>query len=215
MLDPQSLQAGPLPPDKTYRAWQTAARQTVMRLDPQERTAGPMPFFGKMVRDSLLQTQSAGLAYAPEGADSQAASTVPALAYQNDRPGMTFDDVVDMINPLQHLPVIGTLYRKLSGDTLSPISNIIGGALFGGPVGAVASTVNVIVKDRTGRDVTENAFSMVGIETAPRQPEITYSPIDTSAPPTSESARANAAYTAAGMRNFAAQTVTRDHGWNV
>ncbi len=211
MLDPQSLQAGPLPPDKTYRAWQSAARQTVMRLDPEARTAGPMPFFGKMVQDSLLQAQSAGLAYAPDTASSQGADT--ALTYQNEQSGMTFGDVVDMINPLQHLPVIGTLYRKLSGDTLSPMSNIIGGALFGGPIGAVASTVNVIVKDRTGRDVTENAFSMVGIETAKAPPKITYSPLDANA--SRESSRANAAYTAAGMRNFAAQTTESDYNWNV
>lgn len=212
MLDLQSLQTGPLPPDKTYRAWQSATKQAVMRLDRQERTAGPMPFFGKMVQDSLLQAQSAGLAYAPA---SQAADRAASLAYQNKQPGMTFGDVVDMVNPLQHLPVIGTLYRKLSGDTISPISSIIGGALFGGPVGAVASTVNVIVKDRTGRDVAENAFSMVGIETAPKQPEITYSPLGMSSPITEGPSRANAAYTAAGMRNFAAHSSKNDYSWNI
>ena len=31
--------------------------------------------------------------------------------------GFSFLDVLDIINPLQHLPVISTLYRQVTGDT--------------------------------------------------------------------------------------------------
>lgn len=57
--------------------------------------------------------------------------------------GLTFRDVLDVVNPLQHIPLIGTLYRKLTGDTIDPAMRIAGGALFGGPIGAIASTVAV------------------------------------------------------------------------
>lgn len=46
--------------------------------------------------------------------------------------GLTFGDVLDLINPLQHIPLLGGLYRKLAGDAIDPAIRIAGGALFGG-----------------------------------------------------------------------------------
>jgi len=59
--------------------------------------------------------------------------------------GLTFSDIIDVINPLQHIPVIGTLYRKLTGDVIDPATRIAGGALFGGPIGAAFSAVAVAI----------------------------------------------------------------------
>lgn len=59
--------------------------------------------------------------------------------------GLTFGDVFDLINPLQHIPLLGGLYRKLTGDTIDPAMRIAGGALFGGPIGAAVATVAVAV----------------------------------------------------------------------
>ncbi|MDA0305923.1 MAG: hypothetical protein O3B76_06505 [Proteobacteria bacterium] len=70
--------------------------------------------------------------------------------------GFTFFDFLDIINPLQHIPVIGTLYRQITDDTLDPGSRVIGGTLFLGPVGTVASVANVLVDDATGKDVGEH-----------------------------------------------------------
>lgn len=61
--------------------------------------------------------------------------------------GLTFADVIDIVNPLQHIPVISTFYRKLTGDTIDPAMRIAGGALFGGPLGALASTMVVAVNE--------------------------------------------------------------------
>ncbi|MFD2261841.1 hypothetical protein ACFSM5_03010 [Lacibacterium aquatile] len=66
--------------------------------------------------------------------------------------GLTFDDVLDMVNPLHHLPIIGPIYRELTGDTLSPGARLIGGTLFGGPVGLVASAMELGVQEEFGRD---------------------------------------------------------------
>ncbi|MEQ8505405.1 MAG: hypothetical protein RIB80_08765 [Rhodospirillales bacterium] len=67
--------------------------------------------------------------------------------------GMTFLDLVDVVNPLQHIPVVSTLYRDLTGDTLDPAPRIMGGTLFMGPIGLVASVANVMVEHNTGKDM--------------------------------------------------------------
>ncbi len=38
----------------------------------------------------------------------------------------TFDDFIDVINPLQHLPIVSTLYRALTGDEISPQARAVG-----------------------------------------------------------------------------------------
>ena len=37
--------------------------------------------------------------------------------------GFTFLDMLDIINPLQHIPVVSTLYRAITGDTIEPITS--------------------------------------------------------------------------------------------
>ena len=70
--------------------------------------------------------------------------------------GLTFLDLIDIINPLQHIPGIATLYRNWSGDTIDPVSQIAGSTLYFGPIGAAVAAANVAVKASTGRDVGEH-----------------------------------------------------------
>lgn len=229
MIDPYSLSAPASQTDFSFSQWEKSARVAVMRLDPHERTAGPIPNFGTMVKGNLLGAQGAGNAYAPETPMAETKADIDVTRVTDDKE-YTFEDVIDMVNPLQHLPVVGTLYRKFTGDTIKPFSNIIGGALFGGPVGAVASTVNVITKNRTGKDMAENAFSLVGVDmTPPRPAEITYdtrgmahtaaaknnmaNTTHVSPQQAQEIVRANAAYAALEKRNFAA-AVAPSYNWN-
>lgn len=74
--------------------------------------------------------------------------------------GFTFSDLLDVINPLQHIPVVSSLYRNLTGDALGPLPHIAGGALFGGPIGAAASLVNVIISEATGKDMGEHVLAL-------------------------------------------------------
>lgn len=67
--------------------------------------------------------------------------------------GLTFWDLVDVVNPLQHIPVVSTLYRDLTDDTLDPAPRVMGGTLFMGPIGLVASVANVMVEHNTGKDM--------------------------------------------------------------
>lgn len=64
--------------------------------------------------------------------------------------GFTFADLLDVINPLQHLPVIGDVYRALTGDEASAGARLAGGTLFGGPLGLASSVVGLAVEEATG-----------------------------------------------------------------
>ena len=68
---------------------------------------------------------------------------------------MGFDDFLDIINPLQHLPVIGWAYRKITGDTINPIPAMIGGTLFGGGIGLLTSAIQEVLIDRESRQETQ------------------------------------------------------------
>ena len=60
--------------------------------------------------------------------------------------GISFRDVIDVINPLHHVPVLGTIYRRISGDVIDPAMRVAGGALFGGPIGAAIAAAGVMFK---------------------------------------------------------------------
>ena len=70
-------------------------------------------------------------------------------------------DMIDMVNPLQHLPLIGSAYRSLTGDDINPAGRIIGGAIFGGGLGASASIANVITQEETGKDMSGLVVSKI------------------------------------------------------
>ncbi len=74
--------------------------------------------------------------------------------------GFGFFDFLDMINPLQHIPILSGLYRKLTGDEISPGARLIGGSIFGGPIGFAAALANVVVEDASGNDIGGHVFAM-------------------------------------------------------
>ncbi|MCF8495984.1 MAG: hypothetical protein K9G62_04870 [Alphaproteobacteria bacterium] len=74
----------------------------------------------------------------------------------------TFADVLDMVNPLQHIPVVGHFYRAFTGDTIKPAGKLIGGAVFGGALGAATGALNIILQAETGMDAEEHALSFLG-----------------------------------------------------
>jgi hypothetical protein len=68
-------------------------------------------------------------------------------------------DLLDLINPLQHIPIVGQAYRAVSGDTLGPPARIFGGLLFGGPAGLMASLGGAML-DASG--ASERALALIG-----------------------------------------------------
>ncbi|MDE3016811.1 MAG: hypothetical protein KGI29_07860 [Pseudomonadota bacterium] len=73
----------------------------------------------------------------------------------------TFKDLLDTINPLEHIPIISSIYQSITGDTPSTGSRLAGGALFGGPLGFAASLFNAILKSGTGADLEGNVMAAI------------------------------------------------------
>lgn len=96
----------------------------------------------------------------------QAESYNPAQAGKPKPPNIVNDSFIDgfaglldIINPLQHIPGVSTIYSQLTGDKSSPAASIIGGAIFGGPIGLIASIANAIFEQETGKDIGSHLFA--------------------------------------------------------
>ncbi|MCR9212862.1 MAG: hypothetical protein NXI13_04035 [Proteobacteria bacterium] len=74
--------------------------------------------------------------------------------------GFGFDDFLDIINPLQHIPFVSSLYREITGDEINPGSRMIGGTLFSGGIGLAVSFINSAIEDSTGKDVGEHVIAV-------------------------------------------------------
>ncbi|MBI1208826.1 MAG: hypothetical protein GC191_16265 [Azospirillum sp.] len=74
----------------------------------------------------------------------------------------TFDDLIDILNPLQHLPVISGLYRDLTGDSISPYARVMGDILFaGGPIGAIMAMNDTLMIQKNGTDLGDTILAGV------------------------------------------------------
>lgn len=73
---------------------------------------------------------------------------------------LSFWDLLDLVNPLQHIPGVNAIYRELTGDTIKPPMKLIGSTILGGPVGFAAAMADSIIEEATGRDVAGHAMTM-------------------------------------------------------
>ena len=69
---------------------------------------------------------------------------------------MTFHDVLSALNPLQYLPVVGTIYRAVTGDVipegLRRLGSMLVSGLLGGPIGLGINMVTTLAEKITGID---------------------------------------------------------------
>ncbi|MGH6946310.1 MAG: hypothetical protein ACREDZ_03200, partial [Kiloniellales bacterium] len=82
-----------------------------------------------------------------------------ALADGTNAAELGFGDLLDLVNPLQHLPVVSSVYRALTGDEIRPAARVLGDTLYGGPLGLLAGLVNVVSEQVNGRDIGENLMA--------------------------------------------------------
>lgn len=54
---------------------------------------------------------------------------------------ITFDEVLQGLNPLHHLPGVGMIYRAATGTEIHPAMRVLGAGLAGGPLGMVLAGV--------------------------------------------------------------------------
>lgn len=75
--------------------------------------------------------------------------------------------VIDVINPLQHIPVVSAIYRHMTGDEMHPVAKLAGDTLYGGPVGAALAVADISYEKITGQDAGE---TMIAAFTGGRTP---------------------------------------------
>jgi hypothetical protein len=74
----------------------------------------------------------------------------------------SFKDLLDIVNPLQHLPVVGSIYRYLTGDEPAVGTRVIGDTLYGGPIGfGVSVASNALLTSSDGKDLGERMLADV------------------------------------------------------
>jgi len=91
----------------------------------------------------------------PVSADKSSGDTSGAAPHES-----FFHHLWDVINPLQHLPVIGTIYRAITGEHLDPVEKIAGDTLYGGLWGAVSSIDEVAFESITGKSFEDTALAL-------------------------------------------------------
>jgi hypothetical protein len=91
----------------------------------------------------------------PVSADKSSGDTSGAAPHES-----FFHHLWDVINPLQHLPVIGTIYRAITGEHLDPVEKIAGDTLYGGLWGAVSSIADVAFESITGKSFEDTALAL-------------------------------------------------------
>jgi hypothetical protein len=87
-----------------------------------------------------------------------------AKATGTDKIQLGFKDVLDLINPLQHIPIVSNIYQAVSGDdTIKPAIKTSGDIIYGGPLGGLSSVADDIFKQASGKDIVSTLASWAGI----------------------------------------------------
>jgi len=130
-------------------------------------------------------------------------SSHPAVALGTPTNPVTFDDVLSAMNPLQYLPVVGTIYRVLTGDDANPglrtAISMVSGLLLGGPIGLLTNIGGALAEhffpfEQMARSaITGGSTRPAPVATASASPEAatvsaTKSPAATPAPVTAPTA---------------------------
>jgi len=78
--------------------------------------------------------------------------------------GMSFWDVLDVVNPLQHIPGVNKVYQAITGDTIRTPAKVAGAALFFGPVGLALAGADAVLEKETGKDAMGQVASALGLD---------------------------------------------------
>lgn len=126
-----------------------------MQVGKNDRVAGSVPSWTRF-SDFVDNFAGSPSHTPPNPAQSPAQNPEKGNAPEDTSFGVS--DLIDMINPLQHIPIVSQIYRSVTGDTIGAVAEIVGGGLFGGPVGVVASAGMVAYKhaeDRSEKQAPE------------------------------------------------------------
>jgi hypothetical protein len=113
--------------------------------------------------NDLLPKSMGGTADVASSTKAVADSTKAAATPSGDSDSMwhvSFDDLLDVVNPLQHLPIVGTVYRALTHDQIKIPEKIAGDALYGGVIGLASSVADVAFEKLTGHNFGDTVLAL-------------------------------------------------------
>lgn len=129
------------------------------RLAVEAKAQAQAPSAVQKVNFAHTKASSWAPAYAKAPASTPpTAATAPA----EDKPSSFIGflkNLWDVINPLQHIPVVGAIYRHMTGDTISPAARLVGDTIYGGPVGGGLALADIAYEKVTGKDVGETVIA--------------------------------------------------------
>lgn len=88
----------------------------------------------------------------PVAAASPSVSAAAKPASKSSEWDFSFHNLLSIINPLEHLPIVGTIYRAITGTHIGVPERIAGDALYGGLWGAVSGAADAAFEAITGKD---------------------------------------------------------------
>lgn len=107
---------------------------------------------------SVYSAEYHAMVSSPSPAPEKVTTTATADNGGNQDEGF-FHHLLDVVNPLQHLPVIGTIYRAITGEHIGAVEKIAGDALYGGLWGAVSSVADVAFESITGKSAEDTVLA--------------------------------------------------------
>jgi len=108
---------------------------------------------------SVYSAEYHAMVHSPANIASPASNVeqVTVSAPKSDGGGF-FHHLLDVINPLQHLPVIGTIYRAITGEHIGAVEKVMGDALYGGLWGAASSVADLAFEGITGHSLEDTVL---------------------------------------------------------
>jgi len=98
---------------------------------------------------------------------TSSATAAPAQPQADQKPqskssdwDFSFHNLLDIINPLEHLPIIGTIYRAITNTHIGVPERIAGDALYGGLWGAVSGAADAAFEAITGKDLGSTVLAL-------------------------------------------------------
>lgn len=123
-----------------------------------------MEWLGATLKPYDLLPKNAGQSVTPPSAKAVTDSANPAApeaGNANSDWHVSFDDLLDVVNPLQHFPVVGTLYRALTHDQIKTPEKIVGDTLYGGLWGLAGSVADTAFERITGHNFGDTVLAFV------------------------------------------------------
>ncbi len=101
---------------------------------------------------------------------------------------VSFHDVLSALNPLQYLPVVGTIYRAVTGDIIPEplriMGSLVASGLMGGPVGIITGIASLALQKITGIDLEAVGASVLHSIGIGGEPDATAQDVTSVATPT-------------------------------